>query len=306
MSIVVSAQYIIEDWQGELVFEVDYVMLRFGGVISFNDVSLFMYWGEILVVIGLNGVGKMLLFNSLIGVYLFQEGDVWFLVWVGDPVWSVFGCKMHEINRLGVVCMFQNIWLFLVLIALENVKIGVETWQCFGAVSAMLGLLWQCWEEWESIDEVVCLFGEVGLSYWVNELVGLLVYGEQWWLEIVWVMGIKFGVLLLDEFVVGINLVEKRDLVWLIQKINVEDGISVLLIEHDMKLVMSVVYWIVVLNFGEKIVEGLLVQIQRDLMVIVVYFGIFEEEVGEVVVEQLVVQMIDLVGEIGDEDEEVW
>jgi branched-chain amino acid transport system ATP-binding protein len=286
----------------DVVFDVDSVTLRFGGVTSLDDVSLRMYRGEILAVIGPNGAGKTSLFNSLTGVYVPQEGDVRLAAREGDPPRSVLGRKTHEINRLGVARTFQNIRLFPALTALENVKIGVETRQRSGAISAMLGLPWQRREERESTDEALRLLDEVALRHRANELAGSLPYGEQRRLEIARAMGTRPGVLLLDEPAAGTNPVEKRDLARLIQKINVEDGISVLLIEHDMKLVMSVAHRIVVLNFGQKIAEGSPAQIQRDPVVIGAYLGTSEEDAGAVAAAQPVVHTIDLEGEIGEEE----
>jgi branched-chain amino acid transport system ATP-binding protein len=156
----------------DIVFDVDGVTLRFGGVTSLNDVSLQMYRGEILAVIGPNGAGKTSLFNSLTGVYVPQEGDVRLAAREGDPPRSVLGRKTHEINRLGVARTFQNIRLFPALTALENVKIGVETRQRSGAISAMLGLPWQRREERESTDEALRLLDEVALRHRANELAG--------------------------------------------------------------------------------------------------------------------------------------
>jgi branched-chain amino acid transport system ATP-binding protein len=284
----------------DVVFDVESVTLRFGGVTSLDDVSLQMYRGEILAVIGPNGAGKTSLFNSLTGVYVPQQGDVRLAARAGDPPRSVLGRKTHEINQLGVARTFQNIRLFPALTALENVKIGVETRQRSGAISAMLGLPWQRREERESTEEALRLLDEVALRHRANELAGSLPYGEQRRLEIARAMGTRPGVLLLDEPAAGTNPVEKRDLARLIQKINVEDGISVLLIEHDMKLVMSVAHRIVVLNFGQKIAEGSPAQIQRDPVVIGAYLGTSEEDAGAVAAAQPVVHTIDLEGEIGE------
>src|SRR3954454_7606794 len=285
----------------DVVFDISHVTLRFGGVTSLNDVSLQMYRGEILAVIGPNGAAKTSLYNSLTGVYLPQEGDVRLSARTGDPLRTVLGRKTHEINGFGVARTFQNIRLFPALTALENVKVGVETRQRSGPVAAMLGLPRHRREERESTEEAVRLLAEVGLRHRANELAGSLPYGEQRRLEIARAMGTKPGVILLDEPAAGTNPVEKRDLARLIQKINAEDGISVLLIEHDMKLVMSAAHRIVVLNFGEKIAEGTPAQIQRDPAVVAAYLGSSEEEVGEVVAEQPAVQTIDLEGEIGED-----
>jgi len=162
---------------------------------------------------------------------------------------------------------------------LENVKIGVETRQRAGPVSAMLGLPWQRREEKQSTIDAFALLNAVGLATRPNELAGSLPYGEQRRLEIARALGTNPGVLLLDEPAAGTNPVEKRELAQLIQRINAERDVSVLLIEHDMKLVMSVAHRIVVLNFGEKIAEGTPQEIQRNPAVIAAYLGTSAEEV---------------------------
>ena len=286
--------------QREVVYDIDHVTLRFGGVTSLNDVSMKMYRGEILAVIGPNGAGKTSLFNSLTGVYTPQQGSINLAARLGDSPRSVIGVKTHVVNRMGVARTFQNIRLFPALTALENVKVGVETRQRSGPVAAMLGMPWQRREERESTKRAYELLAFVGLTGRANELAGSLAYGEQRRLEIARALGTNPGVILLDEPAAGTNPVEKRDLARLIQKINVEDGISVLLIEHDMKLVMSVAHRIVVLNFGQKIAEGSPAQIQRDPTVIAAYLGTSEEDAGSV--EQPVVHTIDLEGEIGEEE----
>jgi branched-chain amino acid transport system ATP-binding protein len=263
----------------DIVFDVSHVTLRFGGVVSLNDVSLQMMRGEILAIIGPNGAGKTSLFNSLTGVYTPQEGQIVLSARPGDTPTSVLGMKTHKVNHLGVARTFQNIRLFPALTALENVKIGIETRQRAGPVAAMLGLPWQRREEKQSTVDAFALLDAVGLAERTNELAGSLAYGEQRRLEIARALGTNPGALLLDEPAAGTNPVEKRELAQLIQRINADRGISVLLIEHDMKLVMSVAHRIVVLNFGEKIAEGTPQAIQRDPAVIAAYLGTSAEEV---------------------------
>jgi branched-chain amino acid transport system ATP-binding protein len=265
---------------GDLVFDVRGITLRFGGVTSLNDVSLQMRRGEILAVIGPNGAGKTSLFNSLTGVYTPQEGEILLSARPGDSPVSVIGKKTHVVNRMGVARTFQNIRLFPALTALENVKVGVETRQRSGPVSAMLGLPWQRREERESTRTAYALLDRVGLAHRANELAGSLAYGEQRRLEIARALGTGPGAILLDEPAAGTNPVEKRDLATLIEQINA-DGIGVLLIEHDMKLVMSVAHRIVVLNFGQKIAEGTPEQIQRAPAVVAAYLGTSEAEAEE-------------------------
>jgi branched-chain amino acid transport system ATP-binding protein len=285
----------------EVVYDVKNVTLRFGGVTSLNDVSLQMVRGEILAVIGPNGAGKTSLFNSLTGVYHPQEGTIELAARQGDSARSVLRMKTHLINHMGVARTFQNIRLFPALTALENVKVGVETRQKSGPISAMLGMPWQRREERESTEQAYELLRFVGLTRRANELAGSLAYGEQRRLEIARALGTDPGVILLDEPAAGTNPVEKQELAALIRKIN-EDGVSVLLIEHDMKLVMSVAHRLVVLNFGEKIAEGTPAQIQRDPAVVAAYLGTSEDE-ATAMTKGLEVHAIDVQEGLLDEDE---
>jgi branched-chain amino acid transport system ATP-binding protein len=282
----------------EVVFDVDHVTLRFGGVVSLNDVTMQMYRGEILAVIGPNGAGKTSLFNALTGVYMPQEGSVILAGRPGAAPVSVLGKKTHVINHLGVARTFQNIRLFPALTALENVKIGIETRQRSGPISAMLGMPWQRREERESTEQAYALLADVGLRGHANDLAHSLAYGEQRRLEIARALGTSPGVILLDEPAAGTNPVEKRELAELIRRINRERDISVLLIEHDMKLVMSVADRIVVLNFGEKIAEGTPHEIQRDPAVVAAYLGTSAEEAQVDVDSQPELHLIDTEGTV--------
>jgi branched-chain amino acid transport system ATP-binding protein len=261
----------------EFVFDVRAITLRFGGVTSLDDVTLQMRRGEILAIIGPNGAGKTSLFNSLTGVYTPQEGEILVAARPGDVPQSVLGKKTHLVNHMGVARTFQNIRLFPALTALENVKVGVETRHKSGPIAAMLGMPWQRREERQSTQAAYALLDRVGLAGRANELAGSLAYGEQRRLEIARALATVPGVILLDEPAAGTNPAEKRELAALIEQINAE-GVSVLLIEHDMKLVMSVAHRIVVLNFGKRIAEGTPEQIQRDPAVVAAYLGTSTEE----------------------------
>ena len=279
---------------GDVLFDVEHVTLRFGGVTSLNGISLKMYRGEILSIIGPNGAGKTSLFNSLTGVYTPQEGAITFTAHPGEPPVSVLGMKTHKVNHLGVARTFQNIRLFPALTALENVKIGIETRQKAGPLAAMLGMPWQRREERESTRKAYQLLDSLGLAEKANELASSLAYGEQRRLEIARALGTDPTVLLLDEPAAGTNPAEKRDLAELIRRINVERNISVLLIEHDMKLVMSIAHRIIVLNFGEKIAEGSPKQIQRDPAVVAAYLGTSTEDAAEETAHQPELHLIDV------------
>lgn len=262
----------------DVVYDVSGVTLRFGGVTSLNNVTLQMYRGEILAIIGPNGAGKTSLFNSLTGVYTPQEGSIQLAARVGDSPASVLGKKTHVINHLGVARTFQNIRLFPALTALENVKVGIETRQKSGPLASMLTLPRARREERESTKRAYELLREVGLTSRANDLAGSLAYGEQRRLEIARALGTNPGVILLDEPAAGTNPAEKRDLAELIQRINAQDGVSVLLIEHDMKLVMSIAHRLVVLNFGQKIAEGSPDEIQKNPAVIAAYLGTADDD----------------------------
>jgi branched-chain amino acid transport system ATP-binding protein len=277
----------------DLIFDVQNITLRFGGVTSLNGVSLHMRRGEVLAIIGPNGAGKTSLFNSLTGVYSPQEGSILVRARAGDTATSVIGQKTHVVNRLGVARTFQNIRLFPALTALENVKVGVETRQKSGPIAAMLGMPWQRREERESTERAYELLHRVGLERRANDIAGSLAYGEQRRLEIARAMGTNPGVILLDEPAAGTNPAEKRELATLIKGLRDDDGVSVLLIEHDMKLVMSIADRLVVLNFGEKIAEGTPEQIQRNPAVIAAYLGSSADEVAEADLSQPELHRID-------------
>jgi branched-chain amino acid transport system ATP-binding protein len=286
----------------DLVFDVANVTLRFGGVVSLNDVSMQLYRGEILAVIGPNGAGKTSLFNTLTGVYTPQEGRIVLRGRPGSHPMSVIGKKTHVINHHGVARTFQNIRLFPALTALENVKVGVETRQRSGPISAMLGMPWQRREERQSTEEAYALLHSVGLDGRANDLASSLAYGEQRRLEIARALGTNPGVILLDEPAAGTNPAEKRELAELIRRINAERDISVLLIEHDMKLVMSVASRIVVLNFGEKIAEGSPQEIQHNPAVIAAYLGTDAEHAQADVDSQPELHLIDTTGDVSVAD----
>jgi branched-chain amino acid transport system ATP-binding protein len=287
----------------DLIFDVDHVTLRFGGVVSLNDVSMQMQRGEILAVIGPNGAGKTSLFNALTGVYTPQEGKITVAARAGDSPVSVLGKKTHAVNHLGVARTFQNIRLFPALTALENVKIGIETRQRSGPIAAMLAMPWQRREDKDSTASAYRLISDVGLAARANDLAGSLAYGEQRRLEIARALGTNPGVLLLDEPAAGTNPVEKRELAQLIERINSERGVSVLLIEHDMKLVMSIAHRIIVLNFGLKIAEGSPQEIQRDPAVIAAYLGTSADDVAAAGVPETELHLIDIHAEDTEEPE---
>jgi branched-chain amino acid transport system ATP-binding protein len=259
------------------VIDMTSVTLRFGGVTSLADVTMHQQRGEILSVIGPNGAGKTSLFNCLSGVYRPQEGSIR-LTTADGRTHSLVRKKPHVINRLGVARTFQTTRLFNALSAFENVKVGVEATTRTGPVGAILHLPHVGRADQRSDERTMELLDFVGLAARADDLAGALSYGDKRRLEIARALGPSPEVLLLDEPAAGTNPTEKLALSELIRDVNRTLGISVLLIEHDMRLVMAVAQRIYVLNFGRLIAEGTAEQIQSNPDVVEAYLGTSEEK----------------------------
>jgi branched-chain amino acid transport system ATP-binding protein len=256
----------------ELVFDVRDITLRFGGVVSLRNVSMHMNRGEILAVIGPNGAGKTSLFNSLTGVYEPQEGEIDFTDRGGRTI-AVIGKKTHRIARAGVSRTFQASRVFSALTVFENVKIGAESHAGIGVVGSMLRGPATRRGERVSDELTLELLEFVGLRKEANLIASALSYGGRRRLEIARAIATDPDVILLDEPAAGTNPSEKLELAALIRRVRDERKVSVLLIEHDMKLVMSLAERIYVLNFGGVLAEGLPAEIRANQAVVEAYLG---------------------------------
>ena len=252
------------------ILEIDDVTLRFGGVVALDGVSFHINEGEILGLIGPNGAGKTTCFNVMTGVYTPTSGQARFK---GQDLGRR---KKHTITRLGIARTFQNIRLFGAMTALENVLVGTDAHHTTGIVSAILRLPKHRREEREGYERAHELLRFMGLEHRADELAANLSYGDQRRLEIARAMATNPELICLDEPAAGFNPAEKVALMELIRKIR-DRGYTVLLIEHDMKLVMGVTDRIVVLEFGRKIAEGVPAEIQENPAVIAAYLGVDED-----------------------------
>ncbi len=254
------------------VLETRTLTKAFGGLTAVDKVDLSVEVGKITSIIGPNGAGKTTLFNLIAGVYLPSSGEIYFQ---GKPLGSA---PPHKRAALGIARTFQNVLLFDNLTALENVMTGQHPRSRYGFFEAAFRLP-KAHREEETISlKAKRYLNLVGLGMYADRNPFSLPLGQQKLLTIARALATEPKLLLLDEPGAGLNALEKQGLSELIRRIR-DMGITVILVEHDMDLVMGIAEWVIVLDSGQKIAEGTASQIQKDKKVIAAYLG--EEEAIE-------------------------
>ena len=254
------------------VLEVTSLSQNFGGLRAISDLDLTVNQGEIVALIGPNGAGKTTFFNCITGIYTPTEGDM-HLHSPDGASWRLNGRKPHEITMLGMARTFQNIRTFPDMTVLENVMIGRHCRTHAGILGAFLRDAKTLREEQETVDYSYALLCSLHLQHLYDEKARNLSYGAQRRLEIARAMATEPHLLLLDEPAAGMNPQETNELEELVRDIRTRYGLSILLIEHDMGMVMSMSDRIYVMEYGSRIAVGTPQEVRANPKVIKAYLG---------------------------------